>query len=70
MNQDLNLNKATIEILERFREPTLKVAKAIERFYKSIQQIELNPLGFNLKSNNWRKLHGLPMRRRIPKRYR
>ena len=52
-----DLNKAIGRIVEAFA----NLAKIIVELAKSLANI-LFPV---LKSNNWRKLHGLPMRRRM-----
>ncbi len=52
-----DLNKAIGRVVEAF----VNLAKIIVELAKSLANI-LFPI---LKRNNWRKLHGLPMRRRM-----
>ena len=53
---DMTFTEKMGEILDKFKEAVAAAAEAMKKMYDSIKK-------YTVESNNWRKLHGMPMRR-------
>ena len=56
VNMNMIFYEKTDEFVEKFKEYVALAAEALKKIHDSIKK-------YTAESNNWRKIHGMPMRR-------